>query len=253
MSDNKKQKGFVILYENEVVVYRLTDDEAGKLFKSLFPFAKERIKPEFLKENSALAMAFDIISLVIEKSDAKYIEKCETNRKNVEKRWSKKDTTVYDGIQPHTKDTNINKKQNKNINKNDNNIHLSEIGEYTDYQQIADMYNSICVSFPRLTKLSDARKKTIRARLKTYTVEDFKRLFELAESSSFLKGQNNRDWSATFDWLIKDSNMAKVLDGNYTDNGNKAAVQQAQAVSDDYEKYREMYRQLTPSPDDPFQ
>ena len=48
-----------------------------------------------------------------------------------------------------------------------------------------------------------------------YTLEDFQRVFEKAESSDFLKGKNKRDWSATFDWLICDSNMAKVLDGNY--------------------------------------
>ena len=86
-----------------------------------------------------------------------------------------------------------------------------------DYQQIADMYNNTCVSFPRLTKLSENRKKAIKARLKIYSVGDFQKLFEMAEGSSFLKGQNNRNWSATFDWLIKDTNMAKVLDGNYTD------------------------------------
>lgn len=86
-----------------------------------------------------------------------------------------------------------------------------------DYQQIADMYNNTCVSFPRLTKLSESRKKAIKARLKVYSVEDFQKLFEMAEGSIFLKGQNNRNWSATFDWLIKDTNMAKVLDGNYQD------------------------------------
>ena len=48
--------------------------------------------------------------------------------------------------------------------------------------------------------------------------EDFQREFEKAEASSFLKGQNNRNWMASFDWLLKDSNMAKVLDGNYDDH-----------------------------------
>ncbi len=87
-----------------------------------------------------------------------------------------------------------------------------------EYQQIANLYNLICVSFPKLTKLSDKRKKTIRARFNQgYTVEDFKRLFELAEGSSFLKGGNNRSWMASFDWLITDANMAKTLDGNYSD------------------------------------
>lgn len=84
-----------------------------------------------------------------------------------------------------------------------------------DYQLIADMYNEICISFPRLKSLSDKRKKAIKARLKTYSTDDFRTLFEKAESSDFLKGSNSRNWSATFDWLISDANMAKVLDGNY--------------------------------------
>ena len=65
--------------------------------------------------------------------------------------------------------------------------------------------------------MSDSRKKAIKARLRQYSIDDFKCLFEKAENSSFLKGANNRNWSATFDWLIKDSNMAKTLDGNYDD------------------------------------
>lgn len=86
-----------------------------------------------------------------------------------------------------------------------------------DCQQIVDLYNSICTSFPSVRSLSDARRKAIKARLNTYTLEDFKAVFENAEASSFLKGSNDRNWTATFDWLIKDANMAKVLEGNYMD------------------------------------
>jgi predicted phage replisome organizer len=89
------------------------------------------------------------------------------------------------------------------------------------YQQIADMYNDICISFPKVRSLSEDRKKAIKARLKTYSVEDFEKLFRKAEASTFLKGANNRNWSATFDWLIKDSNIAKVLDGNYDNKNSK--------------------------------
>lgn len=94
--------------------------------------------------------------------------------------------------------------------------------ERNDCQQIADLYNSICVSFPSIRSLSEARKKAIRARMKTYTVDDFRNVFKNAEASSFLKGGNDRNWTATFDWLIKDSNMAKVLDGNYCDKAPAA-------------------------------
>lgn len=87
------------------------------------------------------------------------------------------------------------------------------------FQHIAEIYNEICISFPRLHNLSEARKKAIRARLNTYTVEDFETVFRKAEASSFLKGGNARNWMATFDWMIRDSNMAKILDGNYDDKG----------------------------------
>ena len=90
----------------------------------------------------------------------------------------------------------------------------------TDYQQIFNMYHKICTSFPVVRKNTDARKKAIKARLNTYSIDDFKTLFENAEASDFLKGANDRNWQATFDWLIKDANMAKVLEGNY-DNRQK--------------------------------
>lgn len=130
-----------------------------------------------------------------------------------------------------------NKKQNDNEydNENDNDNDVScpdslyesynesssdsfpESPKTIDYQQIIDLFNSVCVSLPSVRSLSNARKKAIKARLNTYTVEDFKQCFENAEASAFLKGGNNRNWTATFDWLIMDSNMAKVLDGNYSD------------------------------------
>lgn len=90
-----------------------------------------------------------------------------------------------------------------------------------NYQQIADMYNATCVSLPRLTVLSEKRKKAIKARLKKYSVDDIKRAFELAEESDFLKGANRRNWSATFDWIMCDTNMAKILDGNYANKDNR--------------------------------
>ena len=96
-----------------------------------------------------------------------------------------------------------------------------EVKEKVSYQQVVDLFHSICTSFPKIRSVSDARRKAIKARLNTYSLEDFKTVFENAEASSFLKGSNDRNWTATFDWLIKDSNMAKVLEGNYADKGNR--------------------------------
>ena len=85
------------------------------------------------------------------------------------------------------------------------------------YQEIADMYHAICTSYPKLRGLSDRRKKAIKARARVHPPEDFRQMFEKAEASSFLKGSNNRDWSADFDWLMKDGNFEKVMEGRYDD------------------------------------
>lgn len=132
-----------------------------------------------------------------------------------------------------------------------------------NYQQIADMYNNTCVSFPRLSKLSESRKKAIKARLQTYSVEDFQRMFEMAEGSSFLKGANNRNWSATFDWMVKDANMAKILDGNYQDRQSEPQIPEKTPEEIEREKREEQEaldrieraekREYVYDPEHPFQ
>ncbi len=92
-----------------------------------------------------------------------------------------------------------------------------ESKEKVTCEQVAALYKQICISFPSIRSFTEARKKAIKARLNTYTLDDFKKLFEMAEASAFLKGANDRNWTATFDWLIKDANMAKVLEGNFVD------------------------------------
>lgn len=119
----------------------------------------------------------------------------------------------------HATEEDKDKEEEKDIDK--------ESKEKATCQQVVDLYRSICVSYPKVISLSEARKRAIRARLKMYSMDDFRMLFEKAEASSFLKGANNQNWSANFDWMIKDANMAKVIDGNYDDGPwNKHTVKQ---------------------------
>lgn len=99
----------------------------------------------------------------------------------------------------------------------DKDIDIYTREEKVTCQQVVDIYHSICKSFPSVRSISAARQQAIKARLNTYSLDDFRTVFENAEASSFLKGANDRNWSATFDWLLKDQNMAKVLEGNYAD------------------------------------
>ena len=89
------------------------------------------------------------------------------------------------------------------------------------YQKIKDLYNDTCKSFSRVITISANRKKAIAARWKEYgeSIEAFEKLFKMTEESNFLKGENERHWTATFDWLMKSANMTKVLEGNYKNKG----------------------------------
>lgn len=87
-----------------------------------------------------------------------------------------------------------------------------------NYQEIVDLYNNTCRSLPAVRALNDARKAAIRSRLRKYSIDDLKTVFENAENSSFLRGEGG-GWKASFDWLIKESSMLKVMEGNYADKG----------------------------------
>ncbi len=91
-------------------------------------------------------------------------------------------------------------------------------------KEVIDLYHSICVSYPKIRAVSKARQKTIRGLLETYFLSDFQTAFENAEKSSFMKGKNDRNWSATFDWMITEGNFVKILEGNYADKGRREAV-----------------------------
>ena len=94
------------------------------------------------------------------------------------------------------------------------------------YNVVVDDYNRICSNLPKVTALSDARKKAIKARINKYGCDGVMKAFMKASESDFLNGTNGRNWRANFDWIMKDANMAKILDGNYDNRG--------QAESGDY-------------------
>ena len=236
------KESFVLYNRYLSCVEPLTMEERGVLLTAILCYTSGEELPEMSR---VVETSFWFIKSQLDADAAKYEETCrkrsDAGKKSAIQKQQKKEkrTSVSKSIQNKTNATdndndnvNDNEYDNDNDNVDDNeydndndNVNDNEYegdneneggNEIIRYQQIADMYNDTCVSFPSLTKLSDRRKKAIRARFKSgYTLDDFQRLFEMAEESEFLKGSNGRNWSATFDWLIQDGNMAKVLDGNY--------------------------------------
>ena len=91
------------------------------------------------------------------------------------------------------------------------------------YSQIQKLFNDTCKSLPKVLKMTEPRKKAIKARWIEYdrNPDVFIRLFKEAEATPFLKGKNGRNWFATFDWLMKQEPMARVLEGIYKDKGDQ--------------------------------
>lgn len=83
-------------------------------------------------------------------------------------------------------------------------------------QQLADRYNAICTSLPKVVRLTDKRRRAVRLIYsKGYTPEQLDEAFRRAQASSFCTGQNDRHWKADFDWLLNENNLVKVLEGKY--------------------------------------
>jgi hypothetical protein len=76
----------------------------------------------------------------------------------------------------------------------------------------------------KVLALTDARRGKIRTRIRGgLTIERFTEAVKLCATTRFLTGCNDRKWQASFDWLTKnDSNLLKVLEGQYADSDAKA-------------------------------
>ena len=76
---------------------------------------------------------------------------------------------------------------------------------------IMQLFNTLCPSLPSIRSISGSRLTAVEDRLEEYNVSAFQELFEKAEASSFLRGESESGWVASFDWLMKRENMQKVV------------------------------------------
>lgn len=105
---------------------------------------------------------------------------------------------------------------------------IAEPAETFPYREIADGWNSVCRSLPKIVSLSQKRKNEIKSRCtewkKQLQRDDYTKvadeLFHKIEQSDFLTGRSGKSWKADFDWVFKnDTNWLKVWEGNYSNHG----------------------------------
>jgi len=94
-----------------------------------------------------------------------------------------------------------------------------------DFQEIIEIFNSICSDLPKVEKITEPRKKLIVSRIKEHSLEEIGKVFNLVKDSDFLSGRKS-DWKANFDWIMNPKNFIKILEGNYKNNENGKQRQQ---------------------------
>lgn len=87
------------------------------------------------------------------------------------------------------------------------------------HDEIQKLWNEICVpaGLPQYMKRTPARDKQIRSRWANGLpdLEQWEKFFRYVLKSKFLTGQSDRPFRPTIDWVTKQSNYVKILEGNY--------------------------------------
>lgn len=162
----------------------------------------------------------DLISKVF--SHIKDNENLNATVKNLISEYKKENGALYySNSSIYKNNENNNDIDNENENDNDVSLHDSLTIRSTppSPEEIIDIYNQLCPSLSKMIVLSDPIKEDLDESLKIYSLDDFTMLFKKAERSNFLKGENEKKWAASFDWLIKKDNIAKVLNGKFDNKG----------------------------------
>lgn len=101
----------------------------------------------------------------------------------------------------------------------------TEVKEKIPYQQIIDTYNLRCPSLAKCLKVTDSRRKSIKARWNEGNrFEEFEEVFIKAEASDFLTGRvpskSRPNYKTNFDNLMQPKMFQKTLEGGH-DNATK--------------------------------
>lgn len=119
-----EKKSFLMYKDWAKMIAKLSDQDAGRLLKSLYAYIIDGIIPDNLEP--AADMAFTFMQQAFERDADKYEETCEKRRAAINKRWQEyksiqENTKEYKSIQAITNDTdNDNDIDNDNDTDNDN-------------------------------------------------------------------------------------------------------------------------------------
>ena len=134
----------------------------------------------------------------------------------------------------------ISTNQNQNQNHTEEEEAKASLSSGDDVQPIDDIaiavgaYNATAATagWPRIQVLSKQRRSNLKARLKECGgLDGWVAALAKAKSSPHCCGQNERGWTANFDFITRQSSFAKLMEGNYDDR--QSTNQNRQSAADD--------------------
>ena len=106
------------------------------------------------------------------------------------------------------------------------------LSEKVDYNGLMEYYNATFKDkLQQIQSMTEDRKKAVKARISQYGKESVRTAFNLVLQSPFLLGGNDRNWKCNFDWIFKQANYTKILEGNYNGKRTDTAATRRESVS----------------------
>ena len=200
MTTQTQNKSFILHKDSLSVLNKLSDEEAGKLFKAIFNYQSQNILPT----NNLISIIFEPFLNQFKRNEEKYQNVVERNKINIAKRWNKpntKNTTGKIGIPKDTKNTDSDSKNksdsdSKSDSKNDLPIFINK-----------DLFNSFVEMRVKIKKpLTEKAKELL---LKDLTKIENKKT---GDANIALENSIKNSWQGVFE--PKNNNYNK----NFTNN-----------------------------------
>jgi hypothetical protein len=144
----------------------------------------------------------------------KYSESRSNNRKGSQKK-EEKNSDISLSYDYHMETETI------TVNENINEVEKPEKNDKINFQNTIEYWNKK-TQLSKIEKLTESRKRTINARVKEHGKDALKKVIDKTIASKFLNGENDKQWTASFDWIMLPTNFIKVLEGNYDNKEQKS-------------------------------
>ena len=209
----KDKKSIIVYADWQEQFDSLTDEEAGKLIKHFFAYVND--------QNPTSDRLTELMFIPLKKALKRDLRKYESYIDKQKSNGKKGGRPKTQKTQPFLEKPKKADSDNDNDNVSDSDILLKKVTKGSELSKgVIDYFNGVCINLPKVIKVTDKRKRLVINRMKEYSKDDLKKVIDLTSESLFLNGDNNRGWTADFDWLMQKQNFIKILEGNYKNKTN---------------------------------